>query len=123
MGRERRAKRKDTTEPMTAAEARKPNGGAKDCLDKGASGVEADLMRQGLTRENLPRPGEHVRSQGLLSVRTLWTCLPAGRSLFTTPPAPDQREGGQARQRIRPGRLRPPQADPSDSPDADPHVR
>jgi hypothetical protein len=35
MGMERRAKRKGKSEPMTAAKAMKPNGGADDCLDKG----------------------------------------------------------------------------------------
>jgi len=62
MGMERRAKRKDTTEPMTAAKARKPDGGAEDCLDRGRSGVEADLMRQVLARENLQRAWEQVRA-------------------------------------------------------------
>jgi RNA-directed DNA polymerase len=62
MGMERRAKRKDKTEPVTAAEAMKPNGGADDCLDKGHSGLEADLMRQALTRENLQRAWEQVRA-------------------------------------------------------------
>jgi len=62
MGMERRAKRKDKTEPMTAAEAMKPNGGANDCLGKGHSGLEVDLMRQALTRENLLRAWEQVQA-------------------------------------------------------------
>ena len=62
MGMERRAERKDKTEPMTAAKAMKPNGGADDCLDRGHSGLEADLMRQVLTRENLQRAWEQVRA-------------------------------------------------------------
>jgi RNA-directed DNA polymerase len=62
MGMERRAERKDKTEPMTAAKAMKPNGGADDCLDRGDSGLEADLMRQALTRENLQRAWEQVRA-------------------------------------------------------------
>jgi RNA-directed DNA polymerase len=62
MGMERRAKWKDKTEPMTAAKAMKPNGGADDCLDRGHAGLEADLMRQVLTRENLQRAWEQVRA-------------------------------------------------------------
>ena len=62
MGMERRAKRKDKPEPMTAAEAMKPNGGADDCLDAGCSGLEADLMRQALARENLQRAWEQVKA-------------------------------------------------------------
>jgi RNA-directed DNA polymerase len=62
MGMERRAERKDKTEPMTAAKARKPNGGADCCLAIGPSGLKADLMRQVLTRENLQRAWEQVRA-------------------------------------------------------------
>jgi hypothetical protein len=62
MGMERRAKWKDKTEPMTAVEAQKPNGGADDCLDRGHSGLEADLMRQALMRENLQRAWEQVQA-------------------------------------------------------------
>ena len=40
----------------------KPNGGADDCLGKGRSGLEADLMQQVLARENLRRAWEQVRA-------------------------------------------------------------
>ena len=40
----------------------KPNGGADDCLDRGHSGLDADLMRQVLARENLQRAWEQVRA-------------------------------------------------------------
>jgi RNA-directed DNA polymerase len=47
---------------MAAAEAKKPKGGADDCLTMEAPASKADLMAQVLTRENLQRAWEQVRA-------------------------------------------------------------
>jgi len=62
MGMERRAKRKDGGDTVTAAKAMKPNGRADDCLATDRSTPNTTLMQQVLTRENLQRAWEQVRA-------------------------------------------------------------
>ena len=62
MGMERRAKRKDEEDTMTAAKARKPKGGADVCLATERSTPSTTLMHQALTRENLHRAWEQVKA-------------------------------------------------------------
>jgi RNA-directed DNA polymerase len=62
MGLERRAKRKDGEDTMTATKALKPNGGADACLVQERSTPNTTLMQQALTRENLQRAWEQVRA-------------------------------------------------------------
>ena len=64
---EQRAKRKDKTDPVTATEAKKPNGGADDCLATDQSVLDVDLMSQVLRRENLQRAWEQVRANNQLA--------------------------------------------------------
>ena len=59
---EQRAKRKDKVDPVTATRAKKPNGGADDCLAMDLSALDEDLMQQVLRRENLQRAWEQVRA-------------------------------------------------------------
>lgn len=47
---------------MTATKAKKPNGGADDCLAMDQSISNANLMSRVLTRENLKRAWEQVRA-------------------------------------------------------------
>jgi RNA-directed DNA polymerase len=47
---------------MTAAKARRPNGGADDCLARNEPTPEATLMQRVLTRENLRRAWDQVRA-------------------------------------------------------------
>ena len=61
-GMERRAKRKNKDEPVTAAKATKPNGGADACLDADPSSLNASLMAQVLARENLLRAWKQVKA-------------------------------------------------------------
>jgi RNA-directed DNA polymerase len=46
---------------VTAAKAKKPNGGADDCLAAGTSALKENLMVQVLARENLQRAWRQVR--------------------------------------------------------------
>lgn len=62
MGMERRAERKDETRTMAAANAKKPKGGADDCLAMEDPVSKADLMAAVLTRENLQCAWEQVRA-------------------------------------------------------------
>jgi len=62
MGMERRAKRKDGEDTMTAAKARKPKGGADVCLATEGSTPNTTLMQRALTRENLQRAWEQVKA-------------------------------------------------------------
>jgi RNA-directed DNA polymerase len=59
---ERRAKRKNKEEPVTATKATKPNGGANDCLATGKSALNATRMEQVLSRQNLQRAWEQVKA-------------------------------------------------------------
>jgi RNA-directed DNA polymerase len=59
---EPRAERKDKAGPVTAAEAKKPKGGANDCLAADPSALNAALMGQVLSRKNLQRAWEQVRA-------------------------------------------------------------
>ena len=59
---ERRAKRKNKDEPVTAAKATKPNGRANDCLAADPSSLNASLMAQVLARENLLRAWKQVKA-------------------------------------------------------------
>ena len=47
---------------MTAAKARKPNGGADVCMGTEQSTPNTTLMQRALTRENLQRAWEQVRA-------------------------------------------------------------
>ena len=66
---ERRAKRKDGEDTMTAAKAMKPKGGADVCLATEGSTPNTTLMQRALARENLQRLVDRVSLPGCKSVR------------------------------------------------------
>ena len=50
---ERRAKRKNKEDPVTATKATKPKGGANECLATDPSALNVNLMEQVLSQKNL----------------------------------------------------------------------
>jgi len=61
-GMERRAKRKNKEDPVTATEATKPNGGANDCLATNPSALNVSLMGRVLSPKNLQRAWGQVQA-------------------------------------------------------------
>jgi RNA-directed DNA polymerase len=59
---ERRAKRKNKEDPVTATKAKKPKGRAHDCLVTDQSALNVNLMAQALSPKTLQRAWEQVKA-------------------------------------------------------------